>query len=235
MLGYDRAMSKAPATPPSAVEIDPASPARASVIFLHGLGSDGHDVASTVPGLRIPREIPLRFVFPHADARPLGIAGGELRTAWFDIGPEDLWRAETSDPAGLARADTLVRAMVEREIARGIPSNRIVLGGFSQGGALASYVAVRFEKPLAGSFALSTFLARNVAIEAQSVSANRGLPVFAAHGTQDRLIAPANGRALRDRLTEIGCDVTFREYPMDHEVCAEELADLGAWITALLR
>lgn len=215
--------------------IEPDRPARASVIFLHGLGSDGRELSSVVPGLAILREFPLRFVFPTAASRPLAIAQGQMRTAWFDIGPDDLWRAEASDIAGLARADALVRAMVEREIARGIPSNRIVLGGFSQGGALAAYVALRFEKPLAGTFALSTFLARNVPIEAQSVSANRGLPVFAAHGTQDRLIAPAHGRELRDRLTELGCDVTFREYAMDHEVCAAEMADLGAWIAARVR
>ncbi len=222
-----------PATDP--LEIETESPARASVIFLHGLGSGGRELSSVVPGLGISRELLLRFVFPTAASRPLAIAQGEMRTAWFDIGPDDLWRAEASDLAGLARADVLVRALVEREIGRGIPSNRIVLGGFSQGGALASYVALRFEKPLAGAFALSTFLARNVPIEAQSVSANRGLPVFAAHGTQDRLIPPAHGRELRDRLTELGCDVTFREYAMDHEVCAAELADLGAWLAARVR
>jgi phospholipase/carboxylesterase len=165
----------------------------------------------------------------------LSINGGAVGTGWFDIGPEDLWRAETSDPAGLKLADALVRSLVEHEIERGIPSNRIVLGGFSQGGALAAYVAVRFEKPLAGAFALSTFLARNVPVEAQAVSANRGLPVFAAHGTEDRLIAPALGRELRDRLAELGCGVTYREYPMGHEVCAAELADLGAWIAVRSR
>ncbi len=222
-------------TPTGPLEIEPAAPARGSVICLHGLGADGRDLAGIVPGLRIPGDLPLRFVFPTAAERPLGIALGAPRTSWFDIGPEDLWRGVTSDSAGLARADALVRALVEREIARGIPSNRIVLGGFSQGGALAAYVAVRFEKPLAGTFALSTFLARNVAIEAQSVSANRGLPAFVAHGSEDRLIAPALGREVRDRMTELGCDVMFREYAMDHEVCGEELADLGAWLAARFR
>lgn len=221
-----------PAAPPNAVEIEPQGRAKSAVIFLHGLGADGHEFAAAVPALQIPPEAAIRWVIPHAAARPLAIAGGEKRTAWFDVGPEDLWRAEASDLAGLARADVLVRSMVEREIARGIPSNRIVLGGFSQGGALASYVALRFEKPLAGAFALSTFSARNVPLEAQSVSANRGLPVFAAHGTQDRLVAPSRGRELRDRMLELGCEVTFREYPMGHEVCVEELVELGAWIAA---
>lgn len=215
---------------PEPLEIAPAGKARASVIFLHGLGSDGHELAPMVPALKLPGDAGIRWILPHAAVRPLGAADGAPRSAWFDMGPEDLMRAESSDPVGLKVADGLVRTMVEREIARGVPSNRIVLGGFSQGGALATYVAVRFEKALAGAFALSTFLARNVPVESWSVSANRGLPVFAAHGTKDRLVAPKRGRELRDRLTEIGCAVTFREYPMDHEVCVEELADLGAWL-----
>jgi phospholipase/carboxylesterase len=220
---------------PEPFEIAPAGPAKASVVFLHGLGSDGREIASMVPALRIPPELGVRWVLPNAASRPLAAAGGMQRTAWFDMGPEDLWRAVSSDLAGLAKADELVRGLVEREIERGVPSNRIFLGGFSQGGALAAYVAVRFAKPLAGAFALSTFLARNVPIEAQAVSANRGLPVFAGHGTQDRLVAPARGRELRDRLTELGCDVTFREYPIGHDVCVEELVELGAWISARLR
>lgn len=223
------------AAAPNAVEIDPTGRATAVVIFLHGLGSDGRELAAMVPAMRLPADAGIRWVIPHAESRPLAIAGGEKRTAWFDVGPEDLWRAESSDLAGLARADAYVRSLVEREIARGIPSNRIVLGGFSQGGALAGYVALRYEKPLAGAFALSTFSARNVPLEAQSVSANRGLPVFAAHGTRDRVVAPARGRELRDRFVQLGCGVTFREYAMDHEVCAEELAELGAWIAARVR
>jgi len=225
---------KPAAVAPNAVEIEPTGRAKSAVIFLHGLGSDGHELAAVVPAMRIAPEAGVRWVIPHADIRPLAIAGGEKRRAWFDVGPEDLWRAESSDLPGLAKADAYVRALVEREIARGVPSNRIVLGGFSQGGALAGYVALRYEKPLAGTFALSTFSARNVPLEAQSVSANRGLPVFAAHGTQDRLVAPARGRELRDRFAELGCDVTFREYPMGHEMVAEELADLGWWLAARL-
>lgn len=226
---------KPSATGPDAVEIEPAVRAKAAVIFLHGLGSDGHELAAMVPAMRIAPEAGIRWVIPHAQLRPLAIAGGEKHAAWFDVGPEDLWRAESSDLVGLAKADAYVRSLVEREIARGIPSNRIVLGGFSQGGALAGYVALRFEKPLAGAFALSTFSARNVPLEAQSVSANRGLPVFAAHGTEDRLVAPARGRELRERFVELGADVTFREYPMGHEFCVEELVDLGAWIAARVR
>ncbi|MCY2960544.1 MAG: dienelactone hydrolase family protein [Planctomycetota bacterium] len=224
-----------PAAPPKAVEIEPSGRAKAAVIFLHGLGSDGHELAAMVPAMGIAPAAGVRWILPHAASRPLAIAGGEPRTAWFDVGPEDIWRAQASDLAGLAKADALVRSLIEREIARGVPSNKIVVGGFSQGGALTAYVALRYEKPLAGAFTLSTFAARNVQLEAQSVSANRGLPVFSAHGTQDRIVAPARGRELRDRMRELGCDVTFREYPMDHGFCVEELVDLGQWIEARAR
>ncbi len=221
--------------PIDAVEIASEKAAKSAVILLHGLGSDGHELAAMVPAMRVPAENAIRWVIPHAASRPLSIAGREKRTAWFDVGPEDLWRAEASDLDGLAKADQFVRTLIEREVARGVPSSRIFVGGFSQGGALGTYTALRFEKPLAGAIALSTFLARNVALESQSMSANRGLPVFAAHGTRDRLVAPARGRQLRDRLTELGCVVTFREYAMDHEVCVEELVELGAWIAARMR
>jgi len=232
---YSDASMTASAPPTESVEIAPQGAAKSAVIFLHGLGSDGHELAAMVPAMRIPNEAAIRWVFPHAASRPLSIAGREKRTAWFDVGPEDLWRAMASDLDGLAKADQLVRTLIEREIARGVPSNRIFVGGFSQGGALGAYTALRYEKPLAGAIALSTFLARNVELEAQSVSANRGLPAFAAHGTRDRLVAPSRGRELRDRLTELGCVVTFREYAMDHEVCVEELVELGAWIAARTR
>ncbi|MBL8861234.1 MAG: carboxylesterase [Planctomycetes bacterium] len=224
----------APATAVPVVEIEPQAPVRSAVIFLHGLGSDGRELAAMVPAMLVPVERRIRWVLPSAPERSLGIAGGERRTAWFDVGPEDLWRAETSDPAGLARADVQLRALIERELARGVPSNRLVVGGFSQGGALAAYTALRYEKPLAGVFALSTFLARNVHLEAESVAANRGLPAFVAHGTEDRLVPPARGRELAERLAALGATVTQREWRMGHEIAVEELAALGAWIATRL-
>jgi phospholipase/carboxylesterase len=218
--------------PVPTVEIEPQGAARTAVLFLHGLGSSGRELAEMVPALRVPPERRVRWILPSAAERPLGITGGALRTAWFDVGPEDLWRGETSDPAGLAKADALLRTLIEREIARGVPSNRIIVGGFSQGGALSAWTALRFEKPLAGLFTLSTFLARNLRLEAESVPANRGLPVFASHGGEDRLVPPARGRDLVERLAALGAVVTSHTWRMGHEIAVEELAALGQWITA---
>jgi phospholipase/carboxylesterase len=220
---------------PDAVVVEPRGPARATVILLHGLGADGHDLAPAVAHATVPPELGLRWILPHAAERSVGLAGGGRMRAWFDVAADDLRRGEATDLGGLKSADQLVRGLVEREIARGVPSSRIVIGGFSQGGALAVYSALRFEKPLAGAIALSTYLARNVTLEAQSMSANRGLPVFAAHGTMDRIVPVSRGRELKDRLVQLGCDVEYREYPMDHEVCVEELRAIGAWLAARVR
>lgn len=220
---------------PDAVVIEPRGPARATVILLHGLGADGHDLAPAVAHVAIAPELGLRWILPHAAERAVGLAGGGRMRAWFDVAADDLRRGEATDLDGLKSADVLVRGLVEREIERGVPSNRIVIGGFSQGGALAVYAALRHEKPLAGAIALSTYLARNVTLEAQSMSANRGLPVFAAHGTQDRIVTVARGRDLHERLVQLGCAVEYHEYPMDHEVSVEELRDLGRWLTQVIR
>jgi len=220
---------------PDAVVIEPRGKARASVILLHGLGADGHDLAPAMSHTGIDPQLGLRWILPHAAERAVGFAGGQRMRAWFDIAADDLRRAEATDLDGLKSADTLVRGFVEREIERGVPSNNIVIGGFSQGGALATYVALRHEKPLAGAIALSTYLARNVTLEVQSMSANRGLPVFAAHGTLDRVVPVSRGRELRDRLQQLGCSVEYHEYPMDHTVCLEELQALGRWLTTVIR
>lgn len=215
-----------------AVEIEPAEKARATVIFLHGLGADGHDFEPIVPHLRLPTELGVRFVFPHAPSRPVTLNQGWVMPAWFDIGPDDLMRGESSDLAGIQRAEQQVRALVDREVARGIETQNIVLGGFSQGGALATWVALRHPKPLAGLIALSTFLARNAPLEADATPANRSIATFGAHGTRDAVVGVAAGRKLMERLRAIGCDVEWHEYPMAHEVCLEEIAHWGAWLRA---
>lgn len=216
------------------LEVEPDKAADATVIFLHGLGADGSDFAGIVPYLGLASGHRVRFVLPSAPSRPVSLNGGLVMPAWFDVGLEDLRQSELSDRAGLESAERQVHAWIEREEARGIPSRRIVVGGFSQGGALACWTALRFTKPLAGAIALSTFLARNARLEAGVAPANRGLAVFAAHGTRDPLVPASAGRALRTKLEELGCAVEWREYPMAHEVCLEELAALGAWITARL-
>jgi phospholipase/carboxylesterase len=213
------------------VEVEPTSKATATVIFLHGLGADGHDFEPIVPHLRADG---VRFVFPHAPSQPVTINGGHVMPAWFDIGESDLVRGESNDLVGVKKAEGWVRALIEREVGRGIATSRIVVGGFSQGGALAAWVALRYEKPLAGTIALSTFLARNAPIEAEAAVANRSLSVFGAHGTSDQVVAVKNGRELRERLVKIGCDVEWHEYPMGHEVCMEEIAHWGTWLRARL-
>jgi len=212
------------------VEVEPRVKARATVLFLHGLGADGHDFEPIVPHLQLPPELGVRFVFPHAPRRPVTLNQGFVMPAWFDIGGDDLMRGESTDLAGIKVAETQIRALIEREVSRGIESQRIVIGGFSQGGALAAWVALRHPKPLAGLIALSTFLAKNAPLEAEATSANRSIATFAAHGTRDGVVGVDYGRKLKDRLTAIGCDVEWHEYPMAHEVCLEEIAHWGAWL-----
>jgi phospholipase/carboxylesterase len=222
-------------THPPPIEIEPARPARAAVIALHGLGADGADLAPLATETRLDPELRVRWILPTAAERALAIAGGELQRAWFDVGPDDLRRGEASDLSGLRAAEALVRGLVDRERARGIPAARIVLGGFSQGGALACFTAVRSAQPMGGLFALSTYLAGNVRLEADAAPGSRGLPVFAAHGALDALVPIARGRALRERLARLSCEVEGHEYAMGHELCAEEIAELGAWLARVLR
>jgi phospholipase/carboxylesterase len=213
------------------VEDEPRSKASAAVIFLHGLGADGHDFEPIVPHLKVEG---VRFVFPHAPVRAVTINGGYEMPAWFDIGEGDILRGESSDMVGVKKAEVQVRALIEREVGRGVPVNRVVVGGFSQGGALAAWVGLRYEKPLAGLITLSTFLAKNAPLEAEASVANRSMSVFGAHGTRDQVVAIQHGRDLKERLKGIGCDVEWREYPMAHEVCLEEIAHWGAWLRTRL-
>ena len=162
------------------VEVEPSAKATASVIFLHGLGADGHDFESVVPHLVTDTDAAIRFVFPHAPKRPVSLNQGFVMPAWFDIGPSDLTRGESSDLPGVKKAADQIRALVDREVARGIPSRNIVVGGFSQGGALATYVALRHPQPLAGLVALSTFIPKNAPLESETTSANRSIPAFVA-------------------------------------------------------
>lgn len=214
------------------VEVEPSAKATASVIFLHGLGADGHDFESVVPHLVTDTDAAIRFVFPHAPKRPVSLNQGFVMPAWFDIGPSDLTRGESSDLPGVKKAADQIRALVDREVARGIPSRNIVVGGFSQGGALATYVALRHPQPLAGLVALSTFIPKNAPLETETTSANRSIPAFVAHGNRDPVVSPVLGRQLRDRLLSIGCTVDWHEYPMAHEVCMEQLHDWSRWLGA---
>ena len=214
------------------VECEPEGPARSSVIWLHGLGADGHDFESIVPELRLGDELGVRFVCPHAPERPVTINGGMVMRAWYDILGMDIRRDE--DEEGLRTSEAQVRALVEREVNRGVSEEKIVLAGFSQGGAIALQAGVRHPRRLAGIMALSTYLPLPEKLEAEASPANRDCPVFMAHGTQDPVVPFEGGQLSKEALEAQGYEVEWREYPMPHSVCMEEIADAATWLTRVL-
>lgn len=216
---------------PETVEIESTSSPDAAVIWLHGLGADGHDFEPVVPELRLPSRLRLRFVFPHAPVRPVTINMGMPMRAWYDIlqmggGKED--------EAGIRASQALVQALIEQEKGRGVNPRRIVLAGFSQGGAIVLQTGLRHPERLAGILALSTYLPLAGKLAAERSAANRDLPVFMAHGTQDPMIGIARARESRAALEALGYPVQWKEYAMAHSVCGEEIADIAAWLLRLL-
>lgn len=209
------------------VEVETGENPSGSVIWLHGLGADGHDFEPVVPELRLPVSLPLRFVFPHAPVRPVTVNGGMAMRAWYDIVSLDA--AGRADEKGIRESSTILDALIEREVDRGIPEQRIVIAGFSQGGAIVLHNALQTERRLAGLMALSTYIALPDAIDAQAAR-NTALPVFMAHGTMDPMVPFAGGKRSRDRLEAIGFTVEWHEYPMAHAVCPQEIADIRAWL-----
>jgi phospholipase/carboxylesterase len=217
----------------SCVEIEPRGAVRSAIIWLHGLGADGHDFEPIVPYLGLPEEAGVRFVFPHAPMRAVTINMGLIMRAWYDIHEADL--GSDRDEKGMRESADQVLALVRRENDRGIGSGRIVLAGFSQGGAVALHVGLRHAEPLAGIAALSCYLAEGEAIEKEASAAGRRQRIFQAHGTDDPIVPFEYGAAARDRLAALGCEVEWRTYRMGHQVADEEIADLGAWLGGVLR
>jgi phospholipase/carboxylesterase len=213
------------------VILEPKSDTRASVIWLHGLGADGHDFEPIVPYLGL-EDAGVRFVFPHAPAIPVTINGGFVMPAWYDVSDADL--ENRVDLEGVRRSSESVRALLAAENARGVPTERIVLAGFSQGGAVALYEGLRHADRLAGILALSTYLVSEDTLEAERTEANRATPVFLAHGTHDPMVPLAGGEAARRRLLKLEYAVTWKTYPMQHEVSPQEIADIGAWLREVL-
>ena len=209
------------------VELAPSAPADAAVIWLHGLGADGNDFVPIVPHLGLARGHGIRFVFPHAPSIPVTLNLGMVMPAWYDISRLDAMR---HDEAGLRRSAAAIERLVEREIERGIDARRIVLAGFSQGGAVALHLGTRLARPLAGLLALSTYMLVREKLAAEGHEANRTTPVLMLHGTEDPMVPVGWGEAARDRLREVGHDVTWRTWPMQHEVCLEEIEVIGAWL-----
>jgi len=216
---------------PETIEIETARSPDSAVIWLHGLGADGHDFEPVVPELRLAPPLRVRFVFPHAPVRPVTLNMGMPMRAWYDI-LQLGGGAEDAD--GIRASQTLVDGLVERELGRGVPARRVVLAGFSQGGAIALQAGLRHAHRLGGILALSTYLPLAASLAGERSAANRDLPIFMAHGTLDPMIAIAGARESRAALQALGYAVEWREYPMPHSVCAEEIADIGAWLLRTL-
>ncbi|MDA1118198.1 MAG: alpha/beta hydrolase [Proteobacteria bacterium] len=212
---------------PEAIEIETARTPDAAVIWLHGLGADGHDFEAVVPELRLPANTRLRFIFPHAPVRPVTINMGMSMRAWYDILQMG---GRREDAAGIRTSQALVEALIARERTRGVAAARIVLAGFSQGGAVALHTGLRHAERLAGVLALSTYLPLAATLAAERSDANRGAPVFMAHGGHDPVIDIARARESRAALESLGYAVQWQEYAMPHSVCAEEIADIAGWL-----
>lgn len=216
-----------------AVERSTATQPAWSVLWLHGLGADGNDFVPILPELLRPHWPGLRFVFPHAPVRAVTINGGARMRAWYDILGVEI--ASRQDPVGVRASVAQVDALIAREGQRGVPPARVILAGFSQGGAIALAAGLRRSEPLAGIVALSTYLPLGPATAAEMAPAARATPVFMAHGAHDPVVPQALGVASRDALLALGMPVQWHSYPMPHSVCADELHDLGDWLDARFR
>lgn len=214
------------------VEIETGPVPVASIVWLHGLGADGHDFEPIVPELGLPRSLPVRFVFPHAPVRPVTLNGGMPMRAWYDIVSLD--REAPADEAGIEVSRQQVTVLLDREVERGVSPRRLVLAGFSQGGAVALTTALTYSRRLAGIVGLSTWLPRSEQVLAGAAPANVSTPVFLAHGSFDPVVLPQFGQATRDALTAHDYPVTWREYPMQHAVSPSEISDLAAWLREVL-
>jgi phospholipase/carboxylesterase len=212
----------------SAVTLTPAA-ATATVIWLHGLGADGHDFVPIVPELHLPSTLAVRFVFPHAAVRPVTINNGYVMRAWYDI--KGLGLQSEQDVVGIHASEQLIRQLIQTELDAGIAARRIVIAGFSQGGAIALHTALRYPQRLAGVMALSTYLPLHDTLNAEASAANREVPILMAHGTQDAVVPPQLGKLSLEVLQAAGYAVDFRNYEMPHSVCAEEVRDISAWLS----
>src|SRR5262245_31362732 len=215
-----------------AVEIGTGRSPQWAVLWMHGLGADGHDFEPIVPEIDLPKGLAVRFVFPHAPMRPVTINGGAVMRAWYDVTGQGGVRRE--DEQGVRESQRNIEALIEREKKRRLPANQILLAGFSQGGAMALQTGRRHPERLAGLVVLSSFLPLADKLAAEASVANRDVPIFMAHGTHDPLIPLSRGHESRDRLLGQGYRIEWYEYRMPHSVCAEEIADLSAWLRTAL-
>jgi phospholipase/carboxylesterase len=215
-----------------AVVLAPATPASASVIWLHGLGADGHDFVPIVPELELPAALAVRFVFPHARVRPVTLNMGMRMRAWYDI--KTLTAEGRADEEGIRESVAVLGRFIAAERAAGIASERIVIAGFSQGGAIALHGALRHAEPLGGILALSCYLPLQATLEGELADANRRTPVLMCHGQYDPVLPMALGIMARDWLRTQGYTIEWKEYPIQHQVCPPEIQDISSWLGARL-
>ena len=215
-----------------AIEIETAPNPDAAVVWMHGLGADGHDFEPIVPELRLPAATRIRFVFPHAPLRPVTINQGHVMRAWYDI--RALAGVRREDGAGVRQSARQIEALLGRERQRGIAPSRIVIAGFSQGGAMALHVGLRHPDRLAGILALSCYLPLASVLDSELSPANRDVPIFWAHGLHDPMIPQAMAEQGRAQLGELGYQVDWHQYPIPHSVSAEEIADVARWLARVL-
>jgi len=210
------------------VEINPDAEPTATVIWLHGLGADGHDFESIVPELHLPKTLPIRFVFPHAPKRPITINAGMIMRAWYDA--TDLDGERKIDVIGFLESVDQVTGLIRDKMRSGMPSERIILAGFSQGGAIALFTGLTFETKLAGIMALSCYLPLADQLDKKRNEINQDIPIMMCHGTMDPMIPMAKTVQTRQELMRLGYQVSWHEYDMMHSVCPDEIDDVRAWL-----
>lgn len=214
-----------------AIEFETTDLPDATVIWLHGLGADGNDFAPIVPQLKLPDGLGVRFIFPHAPKIPVTVNGGAVMRAWYDILEMQIDRKV--DTSQLMASAAAVRKLIDHEISRGIDSRRIIIAGFSQGGAVAYQTVLSNELPLGGLLAMSTYFATSGSIEKHQ--ANTAVPITVHHGSYDSVVPEFLGKKAADNLADAGYNVQYQTYPMDHAVCPEQIEDISAWLQSVLQ
>ena len=208
----------------------------ATVIWLHGLGADGFDFQPIVPQLGLPNDANIRFIFPHAPAMPITMNGGYIMPAWYDLYSLKVDNPDTNpqDEHGIKKSAEQIKQLIAQENARGIPNKRIILVGFSQGGAMTLYTGLTMDKPLAGLIALSCYLPLHTTIEHELNPKTKTTPIMMAHGTQDPVVLFEYGKESKDFLQSLGYQIEWFEYNMGHSICPDEIQAIGKWITSRL-
>lgn len=210
------------------IELLTADNPTASVIWLHGLGADGHDFEALVPQLNLPKTLAIRFIFPHAPNRPITLNNNYVMRGWYDICSLEFNQQE--DAEGIQQSSLEITQLIKQENERGIPCQRILLAGFSQGGAVVLHTALRYPEKLAGVMALSTYLPLHKTFENEMSSANKNLPIFMAHGLQDEIVKYQFGMDSKGLLEKNNYSIEWHEYTMRHSVCADEVGDIKNWL-----